>query len=77
MFSITPTKKNVNSPRYCPIEFKDLDRALAEEKTKNRRLNEELYKIKSEANYYKTEGDNYYVYTFNITLFYKYKYYFK
>jgi hypothetical protein len=67
LFSLTPTKKIVNSPRYCPIEFKELDRALAEEKTKNRRLAEELSKNKSEANYYKREGDNYYYFITNLT----------
>lgn len=57
------------------MEFKDLDKALIEEKANNKRLAEELNKTKSEANYYKTEGDNhYYYYIFLINLIFIYIY---
>ena len=67
--SITPTKKFVNSsphPIY-PLEFKDMDRLLAEERTKNRRLVEELNKIKSDSHSYRsqTEGVSHFsIFTF-------------
>ena len=51
LFSLTPTKaKYVNHNTHpVPLEVKDLDKLLAEEKTKNRRLIDELNRLKREG----------------------------
>ncbi|CAG2160346.1 unnamed protein product [Oppiella nova] len=59
LFSITPTKMFVsNSPRpppNCPLDSKDIYKALAEEKSNNRRLVDEIAKLKGDANFFKNE----------------------
>ncbi|CAG2114313.1 unnamed protein product [Medioppia subpectinata] len=56
--SLMKQKKFVpNSPRQpnCPLEMNDLYKSLAEEKSNNRRLVDEIQRLKGDANYFKNE----------------------